>query len=36
VLLLSMAAWKKKTGKKMPAVPLIGLSAVLGAVAYSV
>ena len=36
VLLLAMAVWKKKKGKKMPAIPLIGLSAVLGAIVYSV
>ena len=36
VLLLVMAVWKKKKEKKMPAVPLIGISAVLGAVLYSV
>ena len=35
VLLVVMAVWKKKTAKKMPAVPLIGIAAVLGAVAYS-
>ncbi len=36
VLLVAMVVWKKKKQAKMPAIPLIGLSAVLGAVVYSV
>ena len=36
VLLFSMVVWKKKKEKKMPAIPLIGISAVLGAVLYSI
>ena len=36
VLLWVMLAWKKEKKKKMPAVPLIGIAAVLGAVVYSV
>lgn len=35
VLLGIMLWWKKKKQKKMPAVPLIGISAVMGAVLYS-
>lgn len=35
VLLLCMVVWKKKKQKKMPAIPLIGISAGLGAILYS-
>lgn len=36
VLIGAMVVWKRKKAEKMPAVLLIGLSAALGAVAYSV
>ena len=35
VLLLTMVVWKKIKKKKMPAIPLIGISAALGAALYS-